>query len=68
VIPTPQVKGRARKEVIEVSSAMGSDPPSAPSSLHIITETLIPNRTRKIVKLPPPTFNPNIEEEQPHYV
>jgi hypothetical protein len=68
VIPTPQVKGRARKEVIKVSSAIGSDPPSAPSSPHIITGTLIPNRTRKIIKSPPPTFNPNTEGEQPHYV
>jgi hypothetical protein len=68
VIPTPQVKGRARKEVIEVSSAMGSNPPGAPSSLHIITGTPILNRTRKIVKSPPPAFDLNIEGEQPHYV
>jgi hypothetical protein len=64
VIPTPQVKGRARKEVIEVSSAMGSNPPGALSLLHIIIiRTSILNRTRKIVKLPPPAFNLNTEGE-----
>ena len=68
MIPTPQVKGRARKEVIEVSSAIGSNPPSAPSSPHIIIGTPIPNQTRKIVKSPPPAFNLNIKGEQPHYV
>jgi hypothetical protein len=47
---------------------MGSNPPSAPSSPHTITGTPIPNRTRKIVKSPPPAFDPNTEGEQPHYV
>jgi hypothetical protein len=68
VIPTPQVKGRAKKEVIEVSSAMGSDPPSAPSLPHTIIRTPIPNQTRKIVKSPPPAFDLNTKGEQPHYV
>jgi hypothetical protein len=68
VVSTPQVKGRARKEVIEVSSAMGSDPPGAPSSPHTIIGTPIPNRTRKIIRSPPPAFDPNTEGEQPHYV
>ena len=67
-IPTLQAKGRARKDVIEVSSAMGSNPPSAPSSPHTITGTPIPNRTKKAIKSPPPTFNPNIEGERPHYI
>jgi hypothetical protein len=68
VVSTLQVKGRTRKEVIKVSSAMGSNPPSTPSSLYIITGTLIPNRTRKIIRLPPPAFNPNTKGEQLYYV
>jgi hypothetical protein len=63
VISMPQVKGRARKEVIKVSSAIGSNPPGALSLPHIITGTPIPNRTRKIIKLPPPAFNLNTEGE-----
>jgi len=66
--PTPQVSGGARKNPIEVSSAMGSDPPGAPSSPHTITGTPIPNRTKKTIKSPPPIFDPNIEGEHPHYV
>jgi hypothetical protein len=62
------VKGKARKKVIKVSSAIGSNPPSVLSSPHIIIGTPIPNRTRKIIRSPPPAFNLNIEGEQPHYV
>ena len=64
-ISTPQGKGKAIKEVIEVSSALGSDPPVAPSSL---TGTPIPNRTKKTIKSPPLAFNLNIEEDRPYYV
>jgi hypothetical protein len=63
VVSTPQVKGRARKEVIKVFSAMGSNPPSALSSLYIIIGTPIPNQMRKIIKSPLPTFNLNIKGE-----
>ena len=66
--PTPQVSGGARKNLIKVSSAMGSNPPSIPSLLYIITGTPIPNRTKKTIKSPPPIFNPNIEGEHPYYV
>jgi hypothetical protein len=41
--PTPQVSGGARKNLIKVSSVIGSNPPSAPSLLYIITGTPIPN-------------------------
>ena len=64
-ISTPQGKGKAIKEVIEVSSVLGSDPPIIPSSL---TRTPIPNRTKKTIKSPPLAFNLNIEGDQPHYV
>jgi predicted regulator of amino acid metabolism with ACT domain len=43
VVSTPQVKGRAKKEVIKVSSIIGSNPSSAPSLLYIIIGTPIPN-------------------------
>ena len=65
LISTPQSKGKAIKEVIEVSSALGSDPPITLSSL---TRTPILNRTKKTVKLPPPAFDPNTEGDRPHYV
>ena len=42
---------------------MGSNPPGALSSLYIIIGTPILNRTRKIVKSPPPTFDLNIKGE-----
>jgi hypothetical protein len=61
------VKGRARKEVIKVSSAIGFNLPSALSLLYIIIGTLILNQTRKIIRLPPPAFDLNIEE-QPYYI
>jgi hypothetical protein len=64
-IPTPQGKGKAIKEVIEVSSALGSDPPITLSSL---TRTPILNRTKKTVKLAPPAFDPNTEGDRPHYI
>ena len=57
------MKGRARKEVIEVSSVIGSNPPSTPSLPHIIIGTPILNQIRKIVKSPPPAFNLNIKGE-----
>ena len=63
MIPTPQVKGRARKEVIKVSSIIGSNPPSVLSLLYIITGTLILNRIRKTIKSPLPAFNLNIKGE-----
>jgi hypothetical protein len=66
--PTPQVSGGTRKNLIKVSSVIGSNPPSAPSSPHTITETPIPNRTKKTIKLPPPIFNPNIKGEHPYYI
>jgi hypothetical protein len=62
------VKGRARKEVIEVSSAIGSNPPSAPSSPYIIIGIPILNQTRKIIRSPLPAFDLNIKEEQPYYI
>jgi hypothetical protein len=42
---------------------MGSNPPSAPSLLYIITGTPILNRTRKIIRLPLPAFDLNTEGE-----
>ena len=42
---------------------MGSNPPSAPSSLYTIIGTPILNQIRKIVKSPPPAFNLNIKGE-----
>jgi hypothetical protein len=62
------VKGRARKEVIKVSSVIGFDPPSAPSLLYIIIGTPILNQIRKIIRSPPPAFDLNIKGEQPHYI
>jgi hypothetical protein len=47
---------------------MGSNLPSALSSLYIITGTPIPNRTKKAIKSPPPMFNPNIEGEHLYYI
>jgi hypothetical protein len=47
---------------------MGSNPPGAPSLLYIIIGIPIPNQTRKIIRSPPPAFNPNIKGEQPYYV
>jgi hypothetical protein len=64
----PQAKGRARKEVIKVSSIIRSNLPSVLSLLYTITGTPIPNRTRKIIKSPLPAFNLNTEGEQPYYV
>jgi hypothetical protein len=66
--PTPQVSGGARKNLIKVSSVMGSNPPGVLSSPHIITGTPIPNRIKKTIKSPPPIFDLNIEGEHPYYV
>ena len=62
------MKGRAKKEVIKVSSVIGSNPPSALSLLHIIIGTPILNQIRKIIRSPPPAFNLNTKGEQLYYV
>jgi hypothetical protein len=64
-IPTSQSKGKATKEVIEVSSTLGSNPLVTPS---LLTRTLILNQTKRTIKLPLPNFNPNIKGDRPHYV
>jgi len=57
-ILTPQSKGKAIKEVIEVLSILESDPPIA---LSLLTRTPILNRTKKTVKSPLPAFDLNTE-------
>jgi hypothetical protein len=52
--PTPQVSRGARKNLIKVSSVIGSDSPSALSLLYIIIGTPILNRIKKTIKSPPP--------------
>jgi hypothetical protein len=66
--PTLQVKGKARKKVIEVSSIIKSNPLITPSSLYTLTRTPILNRTKRTVKSPPPTFDLNTKGEHPHYI
>ena len=57
--PTPKGKGKARKDVIELSSTIGSAPPSSPPSLH---GTPIASRPKK------PPFDPNIRGSQPLFI
>jgi len=64
-ISTPQGKGKAINEVIEVLSALGSNPPI---TLSLLIRTPILNQTKKTIKSPLPAFDLNIEGDQPHYV
>jgi hypothetical protein len=67
--PTPQAKQGARRDVIDVSSTLGSEGVVLPSSPPTIMDTPISHRpkNKKVVTEPPP-FDPNTEGDRPRYV